>query len=203
MGLLDLFGKKQQAANQSFLAKQRSQQAISKIKKLDLPLKIKQQMIDAEIYDIWFNSKDLQSLVQLLNHDEVIEYATVGIDEKNKTVMVVCTNQNLLIFGKKQAKRDAYVAPLGKISSAILKHQLAYDELALVVGDETLNINSINKIPAQILAKTIRKYAKFLQNNNENLDQQIAQVKKLKELVDQGILTEEEFEAKKKQILKI
>ncbi|WP_201726359.1 SHOCT domain-containing protein, partial [Lactobacillus helveticus] len=29
------------------------------------------------------------------------------------------------------------------------------------------------------------------------------QVKKLKELLDQGILTEEEFQAKKKQILKI
>nr|WP_269472124.1 SHOCT domain-containing protein [Lactobacillus helveticus] len=31
----------------------------------------------------------------------------------------------------------------------------------------------------------------------------LEQVKKLKELLDQGILTEEEFQAKKKQILKI
>nr|WP_268804730.1 SHOCT domain-containing protein [Lactobacillus helveticus] len=31
----------------------------------------------------------------------------------------------------------------------------------------------------------------------------LEQVKQLKELLDQGILTEEEFQAKKKQILKI
>ena len=32
---------------------------------------------------------------------------------------------------------------------------------------------------------------------------QVEQIKKLKDLLDQGILTEEEFQAKKKQILKI
>ena len=39
--------------------------------------------------------------------------------------------------------------------------------------------------------------------NDDNLDEQVEQIKKLKDLLDQGILTEEEFQAKKKQILKI
>lgn len=36
-----------------------------------------------------------------------------------------------------------------------------------------------------------------------NIDQQIETMKKLKELVDSGILTQEEFEAKKKEIMKL
>jgi len=40
-----------------------------------------------------------------------------------------------------------------------------------------------------------------VQNATENTQDMIAELKQLKELVDEGILTEEEFTAKKKQIL--
>ena len=40
-----------------------------------------------------------------------------------------------------------------------------------------------------------------VQNTTENTQDIIAELKQLKELVDEGILTEEEFAAKKKQIL--
>ena len=40
-----------------------------------------------------------------------------------------------------------------------------------------------------------------VQNAPENTQDMIAALKQLKELVDEGILTEEEFSAKKKQIL--
>ena len=40
-----------------------------------------------------------------------------------------------------------------------------------------------------------------VQNVTENTQDMIAELKQLKELVDEGILTEEEFAAKKKQIL--
>ncbi|MBC6357263.1 SHOCT domain-containing protein [Lactobacillus helsingborgensis] len=39
------------------------------------------------------------------------------------------------------------------------------------------------------------------QNAQENTQDMIAGLKQLKELVDEGILTEEEFSAKKKQVL--
>ena len=39
------------------------------------------------------------------------------------------------------------------------------------------------------------------QSSSSSLDEQTANLKKLKELVDAGILTEEEFNAKKKEIM--
>ena len=40
-----------------------------------------------------------------------------------------------------------------------------------------------------------------VQNTTDNTQDMIAELKQLKELVDEGILTEEEFSAKKKQVL--
>ena len=40
-----------------------------------------------------------------------------------------------------------------------------------------------------------------VQNTTENTQDMIAELKQLKELVDEGILTKEEFSAKKKQVL--
>lgn len=83
----------------------------------------------------------------------------------------------------------------------MLHNSIVYDELTLINEDETLRINAINKVAAPILAKNIKKYSKLAQNDSSALDEQVEQVKKLKELLDQGILTKAEFEAKKKQIL--
>lgn len=200
MGLFNLFSKKQQQANQSFLAKQRSQQAIVKIKKLALPSRIKRQLIKAEVYDIWLNSHDLLPLANLIEESETIEYAAVGIDEHSKTVMLICTNYRLLILQKKMTSENTNIIPLAQIKSVILKQQLAYAELKLIVGDAQLDFNSLNKVPAGILADKIRKYAKLAQKGSA-IDQQLEQIKKLKGLKDEGILTEEEFQSKKKKIL--
>ena len=84
----------------------------------------------------------------------------------------------------------------------LLRHQIVYDEIILVVDNEQIDFNSINKISAAILADDLRTLSKLAQGKGE-LDKQVEQIKKLKELVDQGILTEEEFQAKKKKILDI
>lgn len=202
MGLFDLFSKKQKKANQTFLAQQRSQQAIAKIKKLDLPADFKQQLIDAKVYEIWLSSKDLRPLVNLMQDGEKIEYATVGINEKNAAVLLACTNQRLIILSKKMTGESGKAISLAQIKSVVLKHQLMYDELTLIVGNDTLDINSIDKTTAPIFAENLKKWSKIAQGNS-NLDEQVEQIKKLKELLDQGILTEAEFKAKKKKILDI
>lgn len=202
MGLFNLFSKKQKEANQSFLAEQRSQQAVAKIEKLNLPTDFKQQLIDAEVFDIWFNNKELKPLVDAIQVDEKIEYATVGIDEKSRPVLLACTNQHLILLSKKMTSENTKIIPLSQIKSVILKHQIVYDELTLIVGNDTLEINSISKTTAPILADNLKKWSKLVQNNG-NLDDQVEQIKKLKSLLDQGILTEDEFKAKKKKILGI
>ncbi|MBW8008565.1 SHOCT domain-containing protein [Lactobacillus helveticus] len=203
MGLFDLFSKKQKNANQSFLAEQRGQQAIVKINKLALPERLKKQLIDAGVFDIWFNDEDLAPLIAAVKDEEIIKYAAIGINEHSENVMLVCSNRNLIILKKKHSDEQVEVIDLKQVKSVILKNQLMYGELSLIVGNQSLDINSINKVPAEILADNIKKWSKIAQGEDDDFDQQLEQVKKLKELLDQGILTEEEFQAKKKQILKI
>ncbi|NRO50031.1 SHOCT domain-containing protein [Lactobacillus helveticus] len=203
MGLFDLFSKKQKNANQSFLAEQRGQQAIVKINKLALPERLKKQLIDAGVFDIWFNDEDLAPLIAAVKDEEIIQYAAIGINEHSENVMLVCSNRNLIILKKKHSDEQVEVIDLKQVKSVILKNQLMYGELSLIVGNQSLDINSINKVPADILADNIKKWSKIAQGEDDDFDQQLEQVKKLKELLDQGILTEEEFQAKKKQILKI
>ncbi|MDY2787200.1 MAG: SHOCT domain-containing protein, partial [Lactobacillus amylovorus] len=83
--------------------------------------------------------------------------------------------------------------------SVLLQQQIISEELTLIVNNEQVNINLLNRTTAALLTATIKKWSR----NNDNLDEQVEQIKKLKDLLDQGILTEEEFQAKKKQILKI
>lgn len=202
--VFNLFSKKQSKANNRFLADQRGQQAIARIQKLNLPAELKQQLIDADVFDIWFSDKDLAPLAEIMQEhdDEKIVYAAIGINVKSKNVMLVCTNQRLIILSKKMlSKEQALVIPLKQIKSVVLHNSIVYDELTLINGDEILRINAINKVAAPILAKNIKKYSKLAQNDSSALDEQVEQVKKLKELLDQGILTKAEFEAKKKQIL--
>ena len=203
MGLFDLFSKKQREANQSFLSQQRSQQSIAKIEKLTLPANLKQQLIDADVFDIWFSDKDLAPLVKLLaDSSEMIKYTATGINDQSEASLLVCTNQRLIVISKKLSDLIVKTILLDRIKSVLLRHQIVYDEIILVVDNEQIDFNSINKISAAILADDLRTLSKLAQGKGE-LDKQVEQIKKLKELVDQGILTEEEFQAKKKKILDI
>lgn len=202
MGLFDLFNKKQKNANQSFWAEQRGQQAITKINKLALPERLKKQLINAGVFDIWFNNEDLALLTAAIKAEEIIQYAAIGINEHSENVMLVCSNRNLIILKKKHSD-EPQVIDLKQVKSVILKNQLMYGELSLIIGNRSLDINSINKVPAEILADNIKKWSQIAQGEDDDFDQQLEQIKKLKELVDQGILTEAEFQAKKKKILDI
>lgn len=203
MGFFDLFSKKQREANQSFLSQQRSQQSIAKIEKLTLPANLKQQLIDADVFDIWFSDKDLAPLVKLLaDSSEMIKYTATGINDQSEVSLLVCTNQRLIVISKKRSDLIVKTILLDRIKSVLLRHQIVYDEITLVVDNEQIDFNSINKISAAILADDLRALSKLAQGKGE-IDKQVEQIKKLKELVDQGILTEEEFQAKKKKILDI
>ena len=203
MGLFDLFSKKQREANQSFLSQQRSQQSIAKIEKLTLPANLKQQLIDADVFDIWFSDKDLAPLVKLLaDSSEMIKYTATGINDQSEASLLVCTNQRLIVISKKRSDLIVKTILLDRIKSVLLRHQIVYDEIILVVDNEQIDFNSINKISAAILADDLRTLSKLAQGKGE-LDKQVEQIKKLKELVDQGILTEEEFLSKNKKILYI
>ena len=173
MGLFDLFSKKQREANQSFLSQQRSQQSIAKIEKLTLPANLKQQLIDADVFDIWFSDKDLAPLVKLLaDSSEMIKYTATGINDQSEASLLVCTNQRLIVISKKRSDLIVKTILLDRIKSVLLRHQIVYDEIILVVDNEQIDFNSINKISAAILADDLRTLSKLAQGKGE-LDKQI------------------------------
>lgn len=201
------FSKELNQANQKFLAKQRGEQSIQKIRKLQIPEKIKQELINAEVFDFWFNEKDISSLIdELIQSGDILQYAATGINERNKTTLIVVTERHLLLLSKKMfSKPILQVINLSDVKSISLQKYPFYGELCLVIGNNILKINSINKTSAPSLAEKIKQFSvnkySYAADSKENIDTQIDQLKKLKELEDQGILTEEEFQAKKKQIL--
>ena len=93
---------------------------------------------------------------------------------------------------------------------------LIFGKIAITNGANVTKLEQITKKDAPIMADTIKKesvnYKESLQTPNSNnsstqqktsnnTDDLIKQLRELKNLVDEGILTEEEFEAKKKQLL--
>lgn len=170
---------------------------------------IKQQLLAANIFDFWFNDKKIAPLNDLLNPEkgEIIEYAATGIDEKNATVLLICTNKRFIVLANNMFKGErAKSISLSAIKSVMLKQQLVYDDLTLIQGNRTIKFNSINKASASVLAKTIKNWIQKIQSQdrkNNDINKQVEQIKEIKKLLDEGILTQKEFEAKKKQILGI
>ncbi len=85
-----------------------------------------------------------------------------------------------------------------KIAEGIQDHGFG-DAAGLAVGLGV--VNGLNPFTAATVAPTAERATPSQPAQAASIDEQIEAVKKLKELVDAGILTEEEFQTKKKQVM--
>lgn len=167
---------------------------------------INKQLDNAGVSDLFGTKKEVKELPNIIDLDsEVIKYAASGIVENN-TVLVVCTNKRIifidkgLVYGIKTS-----VIPLDMINGVSYSKGLVLGSISVTNGANTTLIENIQKQPAEILANTIKKEAaNFKKNESVIASNDLAsQLRELKELVDEGILTEDEFNAKKKQLLNL
>lgn len=178
---------------------------------------IKEQMENAGISDLWGTKREVKELPKILNDNEIIKYGCSGFNNNN-TVLCLCTNQRVifldkgLLYGIKSTE-----IPLDMVNGVSYEKGLIMGKIAITNGANVTKLEQISKGDAPIMADTIKKesinYKKSLQVENNNLSAQseapndtdnlIKQLRELKDLVDEGILTEEEFEAKKKQLLNL
>ncbi|PWT29928.1 hypothetical protein DKZ27_09290 [Limosilactobacillus reuteri] len=177
---------------------------------------IKVQMENAGISDLWGTKREVKELPKILNDNEIIKYGCSGFNDNN-TVLCLCTNQRILfldkglLYGIKSTE-----IPLDMVNGVSYEKGLIFGKIAITNGANVTKLEQIDKKDAPIMADTIKKeamnYKESLQaKNNDNLsiqheasnntDDLIKQLKELKKLVDEGILTQEEFKAKKKQLL--
>lgn len=188
------------------LSDELAKNTINKINNLDLPDEYKQELVDAKIFDVFAVKKELLFLPQIIDlNNEKIIYACSGILDGH-TWLIVCTTQKIIFVNKNllygMQEKDI---PLNAINAVNYTQGAVLGSLSITNGANNFVINNVNKMSARIMAKKIQETQSNIINvrNTNSTNTDYDDLRKLKSLFDDGIITEEEFAAKKKQILDI
>lgn len=171
---------------------------------------IEEQLQEAGATDFFGTKKEVRQLPDIIDIDggEQIRFAASGIVEGN-TVLVVCTNRRVLfidsgmIFGRKSSE-----IPLDSINATSYSKGLVLGSISVTNGAKTTVIESLQKDDAVKLNSVLQQVTAEFKNQLHNATtaaptSDLSQLRELKGLLDDGIITQDEFDAKKKQILGI
>ncbi|BDR57780.1 PH domain-containing protein [Xylocopilactobacillus apicola] len=166
---------------------------------------IKAQFEAAKVVDLVGTKKEVKALPEILQPNEVVKYATSGVIKG--TVLMVLTDSRILfidkglVYGFKSTE-----IPLNMVNSVSYSTGMLFGKISITNGAITTTIESVGKESAPIMVDRIKtEIANSHQAAIHHDDDQdlISKLRELKSLVDEGILTEEEFTAKKKQLLNL
>ncbi|CAK8053481.1 PH domain-containing protein [Eupransor demetentiae] len=169
-------------------------------------LKIKAQMDAAGVSDLFGTKKEVRHLLEILRDNETILYATSGFSD-SKTVLVVLTDQRLVFVNNNWTwGSDFKEFPFNHINSVSYSKKLVLANVAITNGANTTLIENVSKETAPILVDKLRQAMDSYDNKSsqpqaESQDDSFTKIRKLKSLLDEGIITQEEFDVKKKQLL--
>lgn len=170
---------------------------------------IQAQFKAAGVSDLFGTKKEVKALPDILQQNEVVKYATSGLVDGN-TVLMVLTNTRILfidkglIYGIKSTE-----IPLNMINSVSYSMGMLLGSITITNGAVTTGVKDVSKETAPIMVDRIKtEMANFQQYNNQRYNQQpmqnndiAEQLRQYKSLLDEGIITEAEFNAKKQQLL--
>lgn len=184
----------------------------SLVQKSDQPEKmarIVQQLKDANFSDSYMTGREILKLPELIQQDETIKYATSGFyDTNTSSVLIVVTNKRILFENKKLlfGSQNTEI-PLEMVNDISYNSGMLMAKVSITSGTKDHKISQVSKKTVTQLVDTIRYETELAKHPKEQQSSQapsdIEQLKGLKDLLDSGILTQEEFETKKKQILGI
>lgn len=166
---------------------------------------IENQIRNANDRNIKSSKRQLKSLASMLHDDEKILYITCTSRALGPVlpIIILCTNYRVLIIQKGLAYgNDIKQIALDKINTIDYHLSALYGTFQIIdgAGKET-KIKDVPKKEVVKLVKTIQEAMNNFNNSNTQTNNGINDLKQLKELAEQGVITQEEFEAKKKQIL--
>lgn len=186
-----------------------AQNEAEKIQKMDTSDKVKQELIAAKVFDLTFVKKEIKALPEVLDDTETIKYACSGVLDGH-TWLVVCTNKRVIFLNKNMVfGMDQKEIPLSVINAVSYSKQLVSGTVSITNGANVTGIEKINAIAAPIMAKTIREQMAAIKSPTQS--QTVVQstpdvpdeIRKYKQLLDDKIITQEEFDAKKKELLNL
>lgn len=157
-------------------------------------------------HDTFGTKKEIKYLPNILDDNETVLSFTSGFFDGN-TWLIVLTHRRLIfldkgmIYGLKQRE-----IPLDHINSVGHKIGLMLGSIAIQDGASAIRIDNIQKqtiVPfIDALNKSIDNFKMGRSTCKEYSSMSSAdEIKKYKQLLDEGIITNEEFNIKKKQIL--
>lgn len=162
--------------------------------------------------DTFGTKKELKELPNIMYSGETLEYVASGFMDGN-TWLIACTNKRVLfldkgmLFGCKQLE-----IPLEKINSIETSKGLLLGKIKIWDGASAMKIDNVQKYALQPFVNAVNTAREALKNPVKPLEKEkgqpiqeevdyIKELEKLAGLRDKGIITDEDFEAKKKQIL--
>jgi len=168
--------------------------------------KINKQLEDLGIIDTWFTKKEIKYLPEVIRDDEIIKGLASGYLDGN-TWLIVVTNQRLLfldkgmLYGLKQMEMT-----YGQISAVSHSMGLLLASITVSTSGGAKKIDNIHKSDApkisQLISNLIRESKQPIQQVTSGKNVDIAsQLEKLANLLERGILTQEEFQSQKMKLL--
>ena len=158
--------------------------------------------------DTFGTKKEINHLPEILANDEKILYLTSGLLNGN-TWLITCTNKRVifldkgLLYGLKQIE-----TPLEKINSIQQKTGIIFGEIAIWDGSGKMVISQVMKKTVKPFVESVNKAIDAMKKGNSTNSSSTAidpatQIEKYADLKNKGIITEEEFQAKKKELLNL
>ncbi|TSB48175.1 PH domain-containing protein [Alkalicoccobacillus porphyridii] len=167
---------------------------------------IKKRFEEVGVTGKYGTKKEIKELPKILTNDEIVNYATSGF-LGSSTWLVVSTNKRVIfldkgmIYGLKQKE-----IALDKINSIAQKRGMLLGEIHIWDGAESFNITHCDKGTIQPFIDATNKAIDALKTTSSTVaatteTSGFSKIKELKELLDMGAISEEEFKAQKEKIL--
>tara|TARA_R110002050_G_scaffold286541_4_gene437158 strand:- start:16216 stop:16710 length:495 start_codon:yes stop_codon:yes gene_type:complete len=158
------------------------------------------QILESGIYvgkKILFPKKSVKYILQNLSSVEEILLLT-SCNAKSLPGAIALTNKRILFGGKNFFSSELFDIALDKITSVNLSSGMT-NKLEILGSSSKLECGAIDKEAGKQIVKKIKELQSGPKETASSMD--LSQLEKLADLKDKGIITEEEFQTKKKEIL--
>lgn len=157
-------------------------------------------------------SKKLEKLVddakKHLEDGEIIIQSVLGAfktkrlgAESARLGALIATDRKILFYGKKTFGYETEMFPYSNISSIELSKGMLGHKISFFASGNRAEMGSINSPNVNeflsIVREKLGKKSEAVQPSTNSVDE----IRRYKQLLDEGIISEEEFDAKKKQLL--
>lgn len=166
-----------------------------------------------EVKDDYGTKGEIKMLPNVLDEDETIKALSSGqkrrlLSGNLADILLVCTDKRVLMIDKGLLKSKTDEVALSAITSVERKDGIMYSKLVIRHNNgKPIKLKHIFKDAARAFCAEVQKgkETKVIveQPSGDRKATAAEEIKELKELLDEGILTQEEFDAKKKQILNL